>query len=76
MEGTDIFQAVNFSLDAIFLAKMIHKEKKLETNFVTKPEVSIVKPSLSDIVKLCEFKINRKIGTPGQKEKLSFYEFG
>ena len=41
-------------------------------NFATKPEPSFVKPNLNDIVKLREFKINGKIGTPGQKEKLNF----
>ena len=60
----------------MFLAKTIRKEQKQETNFATKSEVKIVKPNLTDIVKLREFKMNRKIRTPGQKEKLSFmYEF-
>ena len=52
---------------------MIHQEQKPKANLATKPEAgSIVKPNLTDIVKLPEFEINRKIGTPGQKEKLSF----
>ena len=41
-------------------------------NFAIKPESSIVKPNMNDIVKLCEFNINGKIGTPGQKKKLNF----
>ena len=71
-EGIDIFQAVNDPLVKFFLSKTIHKEQKPETNFAIKPEASIVKSNLTDIVKLREFKINGKIGTPGQKGKLSF----
>ena len=52
---------------------MIHQEQKPGANFATKQEASsIVQPNLTDIVKLPEFEINGKIGTPGQKEKLSF----
>ena len=52
---------------------MIHQEQKPEANLATKPEAnSIVKLNLTDLVKLSEFETNGKIGTPGQKEKLSF----
>ena len=66
----DIFQVLNDFLDKPFLAKTIHKEQKPETNVITKPEPSIVKSNQTDIVKVREFKINGKIETPGQKEKL------
>ena len=59
-ERIDIFQALKDFLDKIFLAKTILKEQKLETNSATKPEASIAKSDLTDIVKLREFKI---IGT-------------
>ena len=39
---------------------------------MTKPEASTVKPNLSDIVKFRKFKLNKRIGTPGQKEKRVF----
>ena len=70
-ERIDIFQAVNDFLDITFLAKIIHKEQKPETNFATKREASsIVKPNLTDTVRLHKFKINRKIG----KGRTEFYE--
>ena len=64
-EGINIFQAVNDYLDKITSAKNIHKEQKLRINFAARPVASIIKPNLIDIGKICQFKINAKIITPG-----------
>ena len=71
-EGIEIVEAVNDFIDEIFLAKTIYKEQKAETNLATKPEASIAKPNLTDILKLCKFKIDGKIEASGEKDKLTF----
>ena len=67
-EGLKIFVELNELLDKFFIQKCLKAatpKKLLQTELSGENE-------LTQIRKFREFKINGKIGTPGQKEKLSF----
>ena len=86
-EGLKVFVELNELLDKFFIKKCLKESpQKPEDNILKSKLQKCLKTSpqkllkteltseneLTQITKFREFKINGKIGTPGQKEKLSF----